>query len=81
MEIKAYEVYTVEEAQSLLKISRSTILRLIKKGALHSAKVGVQYRIMGRDILHLLSPELDRRGSFTRKGGSGCMRRKASFEC
>jgi len=59
MEIKAYEVYTVEEAQSLLKISRSTILRLIKKGALHSAKVGVQYRIMGRDILHLLSPELE----------------------
>ncbi len=59
MEIKANEVYTVEEAQSLLKISRSTMLRLIKKGVLHAAKVGVQYRILGRDILHMLSPDLE----------------------
>ena len=59
MEIKANEIYTVEEAQSLLKVSRSTMIRLIKKGALQAAKVGSQYRILGRELLHMLSPDLE----------------------
>ena len=59
MEIKPNEVYTTREAQKLLKISASTTMRLIKKGMIRSAKVGKQYRILGKDLLRILSPELE----------------------
>lgn len=59
MEIKANEVYTTQEAQELLKISSSTIMRLIKKGFVRTAKVGKQYRIMGKELLRLVSPEIE----------------------
>lgn len=59
MEINANEVYTTEEAQRLLKISSSTTMRLIKKGIIRTAKVGKQYRILGKELLRLLSPELE----------------------
>lgn len=57
MEINAHEVYTPEEVKLLLKISRSTFLRLIKKGILQAQKVGGQYRILGREIIRLVSPK------------------------
>ena len=60
-EIKENAVYTTEEAQNLLKISESTIKRLLKKGILKANKVGGQYRIMGKEILRLISPELERK--------------------
>lgn len=59
MEIKANEVYTTQETQQLLKISPSTTIRLIKKGIIRAAKVGKQYRIMGKELLRLVSPELE----------------------
>jgi len=59
MEIKANEVYTTQEAQQLLKVSSSTTMRLIKKGIIRTAKVGKQYRIMGKELMRLLSPELE----------------------
>ena len=59
MEIKAHEVYTTEEARELLKISPSTIMRLIKKDVIRTAKVGKQYRIMGKELLRLVSPKLE----------------------
>ena len=59
MEINANEVYTTQEAQELLKVSPSTTMRLIKKGIIRAAKVGKQYRIMGKELLRLLSPQLD----------------------
>ncbi|MDP2923622.1 MAG: helix-turn-helix domain-containing protein [Candidatus Omnitrophota bacterium] len=59
MEIRPNEVYTTEEAQQLLKISPSTTMRLIKKGFIRTAKIGKQYRIMGKELLRLLSPELE----------------------
>ena len=52
------EVYTPQEAMSILKISDSTFRRLIKKGVLRAAKIGGQYRILGKHILQLLSPTL-----------------------
>jgi excisionase family DNA binding protein len=52
-------IYTLEETQSILKISRSTLLRLIKKGLIKTAKVGRQYRIWGTEILHIMSPVLE----------------------
>jgi len=59
MEIKANEVYTTEEAQQLLKVSPSTTMRLIKKGIIRTAKVGKQYRILGKELIRLVSPKLE----------------------
>jgi excisionase family DNA binding protein len=52
------EIYTPDETQRLLKISDSTFRRLVKKGVLHAAKIGGQYRVLGGEILRLLSPSL-----------------------
>ena len=59
MEIKENEVYTPQEAQQLLKVSSSTLTRMIKKGLIRTAKVGKQYRIMGKELLRILSPNLE----------------------
>jgi excisionase family DNA binding protein len=63
VEIRENEIYTSEETKSLLKISQSTFLRLIKKGILRAYKVGGQYRILGREILHLVSPRLEQKAA------------------
>ncbi|OGF27000.1 hypothetical protein A2331_02785 [Candidatus Falkowbacteria bacterium RIFOXYB2_FULL_34_18] len=60
-EIKPNAVYTTEEAQNLLKISNSTIKRLLKKGLLKANKVGGQYRILGKELLRMLSPEIEQK--------------------
>lgn len=58
-EIKPLAVYTTTETQEVLRISESTIKRLLKKGAIRANKIGGQYRIMGKEILRLVSPELE----------------------
>lgn len=58
-EIKENAVYTTAETQELLKISQSTIKRLIKKGLIKANKIGGQYRFLGREILRLFSPEAE----------------------
>ena len=59
MEIKANEVYTTREVQKLLKVSPSTTMRLIKNGIIRTAKVGKQYRVLGKELLRIVSPELE----------------------
>ena len=59
MEIRENEVYTPKETQALLKVSPSTLTRMIKSGFIQVAKVGKQYRIMGKEILRLVSPVLE----------------------
>ena len=59
MEIKENEVYTHEETQALLKVSASTVTRMIKKGLIRAAKVGKQYRILGKELLRVVSPKLE----------------------
>ncbi len=61
MEIKPDELYTTEEAQSFLRISNSTIKRLIKNGLIKANKIGGRYRILGKDLLHAISPEVESR--------------------
>ena len=69
MEINPNEVYTTQEAQQILKVSPSTTMRLIKKGIIRSAKVGKQYRIMGKELLRIVSPQLeDKVGKVYNKG-------------
>lgn len=52
------EIYTPQETISILKISDSSFRRLIRKGILNAAKVGGQYRVLGREILRILNPTL-----------------------
>lgn len=58
-EIKPNEVYTTQETQELLKISNSTMKRMLKGGLLRANKIGKQYRILGHEILRLVSPEVE----------------------
>jgi excisionase family DNA binding protein len=60
-EIKENAVYTTQETQALLKISKSTMKRMLKRGLIRANKVGGQYRILGKEILRLVSPELEKR--------------------
>jgi len=60
-EIKQNAVYTTAETEKLLKISNSTIKRMLKKGLLKANKVGGQYRILGKEILRLVSPETEKK--------------------
>jgi len=62
-EIKPNEVYTPTETGDLLKVSSSTIKRLLKSGILRANKIGGQYRIMGHELLKLLSPEVDKKAT------------------
>lgn len=58
-EIKPNQVYTTEEAKTFLKISNSTIKRLLKKGIIRANKIGGTYRILGHELLRLVSPEVE----------------------
>jgi len=61
MIVNEHEVYTPQETIVLLKISDSTFRRLIKKGVLRAAKIGGQYRILGRELLSMLNPTLPKK--------------------
>lgn len=67
-EIKPNSVYTTNETKDFLKISDSTIKRLLKKGIIKANKIGGQYRILGKEILRLISPKAERKAvSFYQK--------------
>lgn len=59
-EINPNEVYTTSETQELLKISSSTMKRILKRGLIRANKLGGQYRILGKEILRVVSPTLER---------------------
>lgn len=59
-EINPNEVYTTGETQALLKVSKSTIKRFLKNGVVKANKIGGQYRIMGKEILRVISPKIER---------------------
>ena len=59
-EIKPYQVYTTQEAQDFLKISNSTIKRYLKKGIIRANKIGGRYRILGAELLRLVSPKAEK---------------------
>jgi excisionase family DNA binding protein len=60
-EIKENAVYTTSETRKLLKVSPSTIKRMLKHGLIKANKVGGQYRILGKEILRLVSPEAEKK--------------------
>jgi len=63
MEINPNEVYTPKETEKLLKVSKSTMKRLLKRGLIQANKIGGQYRILGKELLRALSPELEQKAS------------------
>ena len=63
MEIKPDEVYTPAETEKLLKVSKSTVKRMLKSGLLKANKVGKQHRILGHELLKMLSPEVDKKAT------------------
>ena len=58
-EIKPDEVYTTKESQDFLRVSNSTIKRFLKNGILKANKVGGRYRVLGRELLRLVSPGVE----------------------
>ena len=62
-EIKPGAVYTTAETRDLLRVSDSTIKRLLKNGLIRANKIGGQYRILGKEILHVLSPSLEKKAT------------------
>ena len=54
-------VYTTKEAQDFLKVSKSTIKRYLKHGIIKAKKVGGRYKILGKELLILVSPELEKK--------------------
>lgn len=59
--IKPESVYTTNETRDFLKISNSTMKRWLKKGLIKANKIGGQYRILGKEILRLISPEVEQK--------------------
>lgn len=62
-EINPNEVYTTAEVEQLLKVSNSTVKRLLKSGLLRANKIGKQYRVLGHELLRLLSPIIDEKAT------------------
>lgn len=60
-EIKPGKIYTTEEARNFLKVSESTMKRMIKNGIITAYKVSGSYRIWGDEILGLVSPSFERK--------------------
>lgn len=58
MKIEEDSLYTPKEVQAYLKVSPSTMTRILKKGLILAARVGKQYRIRGAEILIYLTPGL-----------------------
>lgn len=59
MKIHEDVIYTPKETQAYLKVSQSTMTRMLKSGLIRAAKIGKQYRIMGKEILRVISPQLE----------------------
>lgn len=60
-EINPREIYTTKETQDFLKVSSSTMKRMIKNGIINVHRVGGMWRIWGDDILLLVSPKLEKK--------------------
>lgn len=53
-DINPNAVYTTQEARTILKVSVSTMKRLLKREIIRANKIGGQYRVLGKEILRLL---------------------------
>lgn len=56
-------VYTTDETMEILKISKSTMKRFLKRGLIRANKLGRQYRILGKEIFRLMSPKVEKKAT------------------
>ena len=59
MKIQEDTIYTPKETQAYLKVSQSTMTRMIKSGLIRAARIGKQHRILGKEILRVISPKVE----------------------
>ena len=59
MKIQEDTIYTPKETQEYLKVSQSTMTRMIKNGLIRAARIGKQHRILGKEILRVISPKIE----------------------
>lgn len=65
--IDTNKVYTTKEAQDFLRVSKSTMKRYIKRGIIKAKKVGGRYKILGKELLRLVSPETEEKAKIVYK--------------
>lgn len=53
------DVYTVEEVADILRISTSSVTKMIREGNLSAIKIGSMYRIPRRTIAKIVNPSED----------------------
>jgi len=75
-EINPHKVYTTEEARGFLKVSESTIKRYLKKGIIKANKVGGRYKILGRELLRLVSPDVEMKAANFYQRAKGKVKKK-----
>ena len=51
-----FPLYTVQEAADTLRVSYSTVIRMIQAGSLHAVKIAWLWRIPASEIARLLEP-------------------------
>lgn len=61
--INSNDLYTTTDAQNFLKVSKSTLKRYLKSGLIKANKVGGRYKIWGKELLRLVSPEAEEKGT------------------
>ncbi|MBN1775391.1 MAG: helix-turn-helix transcriptional regulator, partial [Clostridiales bacterium] len=58
------QIYTPQEVADILKVKKTTVYEMIRKGSLHAVKMGKQFRISYGDLQKVLSgSSVDREGS------------------
>jgi excisionase family DNA binding protein len=63
LEIHPNELYSSKEAKEFLKVSTSTIKRYLKKGIIKANKIGGRYKILGKELLRLISPKVENKAT------------------
>lgn len=61
--IKPNIVYNTKEIRNFLKISESTLKRWLKTGIIQANKIGGTYKILGAEVLRLISPKAENKTS------------------
>jgi len=62
-EIHPNELYSSKEAREFLKVSNSTIKRYLKKGIIRANKIGGRYKILGKELLRIISPKVENKAT------------------
>ncbi|MCP6726803.1 MAG: helix-turn-helix domain-containing protein [Patescibacteria group bacterium] len=70
-DIEPNQIYTSKEAGDFLRLSERTMKRFLKQGIIRANKVGGRYRILGRELLRLVSPDVEQKAEDVYMGIKG----------